>query len=529
MSNSHGVVLTAKKLSLLEEKLRLPLSVHAEAAAFFVKDRQHRCVMANDECCRLLGHARKFVIGKTDYDLLPKEQADRTWEKEERVFTGGVEDYDLESVVDRRGIKRTFATTKTLFTDQAGGAWLIGVIDDITRCRDVLDECHLLVRILESANEASLSGVLVVDDAGRILTYNRRFREMWGIPSEVLATRSDAKALRAVRGKLADPEGFMDRVNYLYAHRDEKSLDEIPLKNGRIFDRFTAPVTGEGGVYFGRVWRFRDITEMRKIAALRHEVKHSRELDALKDKFIGVVSHELRTPLTIIRAAVESLRGGAAGELSPEQRKVADLCHRNILRLTKMITNLLDISRLESGGANARLQRLELGPLLRDAEENFRMMERGRELSLMIDAPAALPPVRGDPEMIGEVLDNLLSNAARFARSAVRVKLHRERGAASGREGGGVRVEVIDDGPGIPAGQIGLLFNKFTQVERAVGGGYKGTGLGLAICKEILALHGSTIGVDNGPGGGARFHFFLPEWTSSPVPAGRSAARRGRT
>ena len=505
----------------LEEKLGLPHSIPASAAAMFVKDREHRCVMLNEEGCRLIGHARRFLIGKTDHDFLPKKQADKIWEKEEEIFTSGVEQYDEESVVDLKGATRTYATTKTRFTDRTGGIWLIGVIDDITEHKRVLDECHFLTSLLEAANEASIAGVLVVDDAGRILTVNRRFREMWGIPPEVLALKSDAKALRAVRDQIADPEGFMSRVNYLYKHRDEKCLDEIILRNGRIFDRYSAPVVGNDGVYYGRVWRFRDITETRKVAALKAEVKQRRELDALKDQFIGTVSHELRTPLTVVRAAVDSLRGGLAGELSPKQQEVADLCSRNVLRLTKLITNLLDISRLESGCAKVRIERLDLGPLLADLEASFRMMVHGsgREISIVIDVPAKLPRVAGDAELIGEVLSNLLDNAARFARSEVRVRAR--------REAEGVRVEVIDDGPGIPPDQISLLFNKFTQVERAIGGGYKGTGLGLAICKQILSLHGSSIAVDSAPGRGARFHFLLPEWTGGPSRAGGAAACRG--
>jgi PAS domain S-box-containing protein len=493
--------------------------INVFATAIFVKDRRHRYVMLNDECCRLLGHARRVRIGKTERDFLPKEHADNVFKKEERIFTSGEEQYDEESLVDRKGVKRTYSTTKSLFTDRIGTEWLIGVIDDITVHKRTLDECHFMKGLLEAQNEASIVGILVVDDAGRILTANRRFREMWGIPPEVAAAKSDVTALRAIRGKLVDPRGFYNRVAYLYKHRDRKSHDEIELRDGRTFDRYSAPVVGDDGTYYGRVWHFRDITEMRRVAALDAEIKQRRELDALRDQFIGTVSHELRTPLTIVRSAVDSLRGGVAGELTPKQKVVADLCRRNILRLNKMINNLLDISRLESGRAKARLERLDLGLLLKDMEANFPMLERGKELAITLDGAEALPAVRGDPEMIGEVLYNLLDNAARFARSEVRVRVRPERGRAAGREIDGLRVEVIDDGPGIPPERAGLLFNKFTQVERSVGGGYKGTGLGLAICKEIMALHGSKIEVDSARGRGARFHFFLPEWNKRPVPA----------
>ena len=526
---SPNALLASK--DFLASKLGLSDLINAFSTAILVKDRQHRCVMLNDACCRVLGLPRYALVGKTDYDFIPQKQAGEIWDKEERIFKTGEELNEEESLTNRKGVTNTYSTTKTLFTDRAGRAWLIGVMNDVTVHRKVLDEYRFMASLLEAQNEASIAGILIVDDAERILTVNRRFRELWGIPPEILASKSDAKARQAILDKLVDPEGFERRVIYLYRHRDEKSHDEIVLRDGRIFDRFSAPVEGKDGVYYGRVWHFRDVTEARKFAALKAENAKRRELDALKDQFIGVVSHELRTPLTIVRTAVDSLRAGVAGELSLKQREIADLCGRNILRLSKLINNLLDISRLESGRAKARIERLDLRPLLRDMEANFRMMASGsgKDLKIEIDAPRALPLVRGDPELIGEVLYNLLDNAARFARGAVRVRVRRERGSAAGRESAGVRVEVIDDGPGIPPEQIGLIFDKFSQVERAIGGGgYKGTGLGLAICKEIMGLHGCEIAVESTPGRGARFRFFLPEWAGVRVHAGRAAAGRGR-
>ena len=530
-NNRRGDACVAEEFSRLDERLGLQDLDGAFAAAIFVKDRQHRCVMLNDECCRLLGHARRFLLGRTDYDILPKEQADKIWEQEERIFGSGEDKYDEESHVDRKGVTRAYSTTKSLFTDPSGGAWLVGVITDVTAHKRAMEDCLYMKCLLEAQNEASIAGILIVDENARIVVANRRFSEMWGISPEIMASKSDDMARKAVWSKLADPETFRHRVDYLYRHPDEKSREEVELRDGRIFDRYSAPVVGKNGVYYGRVWNFRDITDIRKLASLNAEVEKRRELDALKDGFIDTVSHELRTPLTIVGAAVDSLRGGAAGALTPKQQEITELCHRNVLRLTKMITNLLDISRLESGNAKVRLERLDLGPLLQDMEANFRMMGRGKDLSIKIDAPAAPPPVRGDAELIGEVLENLLGNAARFARREVRLRVSRERGLIAGRETKGLLFEVIDDGPGISADQIGLLFNKFSQVERAAGAGYKGTGLGLAICKEIMALHGSEIAVDSVPGRGARFHFFLPEWAGVRASSGRSTGRsaaRGR-
>lgn len=497
-----------------ENELEIGLSdlINAFSTAVFVLDRRHRCVMLNDECCRLWGRGRKAILGKTVFDLLPKEQAQAVWDYDEAVFESGAERREETSLPDAQGVRRVYTITKTVFTDRMGRQWMIGGMTDITGHREVLDEYRFMASLLEAQNEANVAGILVVDDRGRILTANRQFREMWGIPESLAASKSDETIRRSVLSRLADPEGFESRVADLYRHPLEEGHDEIELKDGRTFDRWSSPVIGKDGVYYGRVWQFRDITDIRKCAALTAEIQHRRELDALKDAFIGTVSHELRTPLTIVRTAVDSLRTGLAGPLTPAQQELADVCQRNALRLTKMINNLLDISRLESGKAKVSLQRFDLRSLIRDMEASFRLLPRGKEITFRVDAPDDLPEVRSDPDLISEVFYNLLDNAARYAESEVNVRLRRARGVASGQEVDGVLVDIEDDGPGIPREKLCLLFNKFTQVGRTEGGGYKGTGLGLAICREILRMHGCEIGVDSQPGKGTRFRFFLPEW-----------------
>jgi len=114
--------------------------------------------------------------------------------------------------------------------------------------------------LLEAQSEASIDGILTVDANAHILSYNRRFAEMWGVARELLAARSDGPVLQSVVDRIVDPRQFLDRVNYLYEHRDLTSQDEILLKDGSVFDRYTSPVKGTDGTYYGRIWTFRDIT-----------------------------------------------------------------------------------------------------------------------------------------------------------------------------------------------------------------------------------------------------------------------------
>ncbi len=118
--------------------------------------------------------------------------------------------------------------------------------------------------ILSTQQETSLDGILVVDEHGGIISSNRQFADMWGIPADVVAAKSDEHALQSVRDKLANPEEFVSKVKHLCEARDEKTRDEVALKDGRTFDRYSAPMVGADGKYYGRVWYFRDLTERKQ-------------------------------------------------------------------------------------------------------------------------------------------------------------------------------------------------------------------------------------------------------------------------
>ena len=500
-------------------------------AAIFVKNREHRWIMVNDALCELVGRPREQLLNKSDYEIFPSEQADVFWRKDEVIFTTNRESIDEDTALVRPGDTRVLQITRTPFVDSKGSDLLIGVIRDATAERGLAEELRIKSSLLEALNEASNTGTLVVADheGGRIISANHRFREMWGLGSEVQKAASDEVAIQMVLERVEDPEAFTKRIRYLYDHKDEAGRDELLLRDGRIFERYTSPLRGPTGEYYGRAWHFRDITELRKLESLRAEVRQKQALANLKDEFLGTVSHEMRTPLAIVMTAIDSLRRGLAGELTDKQQEVADLCQRNILRLHKMISNLLDISRLEAGTARARMNKTDMRELLADFQANLRLTGRGKDVKIEIDVAESLPDVRADPDMIAQVLDVLIDNAERFAASSARVTARPARGVADGREVPGVRVDVSDDGPGIPLDRMDLLFSKFTQVARGVGGGYKGTGLGLAICKEILALHGSSIAVDRTSTRGARFHFFVPAWAEARVPAQQPHGGQGRS
>lgn len=259
---------------------------------------------------------------------------------------------------------------------------------------------------------------------------------------------------------------------------------------------------------------------------LRAEIVERKRLDRLKDEFVSTVSHEIRTPLAIVKGAIKNLKDGILGTVPDKQVRVIEIADRNIDRLERIIRDLLDLSRLESGKTRINRHWIKLTELVSEMVQNFQMQAKERHITLHTELPPKISDLYLDGDMVAQVMTNLLSNAIRFAKGHVIVKVETlplealpalglvdETPEGLEKKGETVQVSVVDDGPGIPSEAAEKLFNKFEQLHRPVGGaGYKGTGLGLAICREIVQLHHGIIWAENLPEQGAAFHFVLPPW-----------------
>ena len=226
------------------------------------------------------------------------------------------------------------------------------------------------------------------------------------------------------------------------------------------------------------------------------------ELDRLKTEFVSMVSHELRTPLGLIKGYTGSL---LQTELVPDEttrREFLTVVDEETDRLTELVTNLLDMSRIESGTLHVDPHPTDLSRVLAACSARLRAREPERRLGL--DIPDHLPAVMADERRIGQVVDNLLTNAARYTPADAQILLRAR------REDGHVEVAVVDDGPGIPAEEREHVFDKFVRLDDGADRP-GGTGLGLAICRGIVQAHGGRIRVvDGDTGHGAVFLFDLP-------------------
>jgi signal transduction histidine kinase len=244
-------------------------------------------------------------------------------------------------------------------------------------------------------------------------------------------------------------------------------------------------------------------------AVLLQDVTKFRLLDDAKNNLVGTVSHELKTPLTSLRMAIYLLLEDSLGPLQAKQRELLDDAKADADRLLRILTDLLDLARLESGVAGLNRQEIPVERLLQDAAHEMRPLAGANHQSIELQVASGVGTVAVDPDRIRHVFINLLSNAVKYAGAGTTITIYAEPGDA-----GFVRCGVRDQGPGVPAESVGMIFEKFYRLPGELS---TGAGLGLAIAREIVLAHGGSIACTSSPGQGSDFHFLLPGNSSGPA------------
>jgi signal transduction histidine kinase/DNA-binding response OmpR family regulator len=255
------------------------------------------------------------------------------------------------------------------------------------------------------------------------------------------------------------------------------------------------------------------------------QLSHRSELDTLKDEFISTVSHELRTPLTSIRGALGLLSSGIIGDVDAKALNLLRIAVTNTDRLIRLINDILDLERMESGRAPLQLRRCSLRDLAQQAIDTMTPMADANSVHLALE-PSSIAHVAypeslffdGDSDRILQVLTNLLSNAIKFSPVASTVRVYTEATSDS------ILLKVVDEGRGIPSDKLDTIFDRFQQIEPSDARQKGGTGLGLAICRSIVQQHSGSVWAQRNLGPGTTLYVMLPRTTRAtdvvlPAPA----------
>ncbi|MCX5678869.1 MAG: ATP-binding protein [Candidatus Omnitrophica bacterium] len=237
------------------------------------------------------------------------------------------------------------------------------------------------------------------------------------------------------------------------------------------------------------------------ISAIKKAQELLKEMDDRKSAFVANVAHEFKNPLCIMKESLTILIKGMAGEVGPKQKEILEITRRNTFRLIRLVTDLLDIAKIEAGKMKLNKEDVDVGSLIDEiAVDNSADISK-KKLTLKKDISKTAGLIRADKDRLTEVVINLLSNAVKYTPSggSITVKL-----SGTGKE---IRFEISDTGPGIAKKDFNKLFDKF---ERITAERQEGTGLGLSIAKDIIKLHKGKIWVQSEVGKGSKFIFTLP-------------------
>ena len=350
---------------------------------------------------------------------------------------------------------------------------------------------------VENLVENAADLIISTDLDDRILTWNRG--------AEVLFGYSKDEVIGKHLAILLPPERFHELEEIRAKVQISGALRDIEVRSKRkdgvmiYLSLSVSPIRDLQGKIVGFLRIAKDITEKK-----RYE-RRLKELDKMKSDFVSNVSHELRTPLTSIKGSVENMLDGLTGALNEKQIRYLVRIKSNTDRLSRLINDLLDLSRIESGRVEVRPTRLPLTALAEEVAEHLKPLATEKLIRIEVPSPDPSATAWADRDKVTQVLVNLIGNAVKFTPQEGKVTVVLER-----NDNDYVQISVADTGPGILPEEANKIFSKFYQVANIAKQKPRGSGLGLAISKALVEMHGGKIWVESEVGRGSTFYFTLP-------------------
>jgi PAS domain S-box-containing protein len=329
-------------------------------------------------------------------------------------------------------------------------------------------------------------GLVVVNSKGKVIMMNPA-------AERILGSSNKDKVGKPIDENLRD-----EQLVSLVTTADDEDKKEIEFtspgdETKKIIRASSAVIESEDGQTIGMVSVLSDITKQK-------------ELDRMKQAFVASVSHELRTPLVAIEKSISLILTKTTGPLSQDQEQFLTIANRNLKRLTRLINDLLDLSKLEAGRMQLAPQECSIEKVIQESIEPLSHWSASKGVVINMNIQSNIPAVTIDSDRIIQVVTNLVGNALKFTPQGGTITVSAGQNSASGD----IQVSVEDSGIGIPPESVGKVFDKFYQVGERTPSDIGGTGIGLSIAKEITELHGGRIWAESEHGRGARFTFTLP-------------------
>jgi PAS domain S-box-containing protein len=511
----------ASALITSEDRIRLLLEGITDYAIFMLDTGGH--VASWDiGAQRLKGYRPEEIIGKHFSIFYPPEALARGWPEHELEVARRDGRFEDEGWRLRKDGSRFWANVVITRLRDSSGEFVgfAKVTRDLTDRRkqeEELRQSEERFRLLvEGARDYA---IFMLDPDGHVLTWNAGAQNIKGYRADEILGRH----FSTFYPPEALARGWPDHE--LEVARREGRFEDEGWRLRKDGTRFWANVIitalhdGTGRLR-GFAKLTRDMTERKRMETLEHEGRQTTE-------FLAMLGHELRNPLASIRNAVEIIRAKEVSD--PSVLWARDLIDRQLGHLTRLVDDLLDMSRITSGKVTLHQEPLDLALLVSRAAESTRPLFEQRKHELAVALPSEPLPVRGDTTRLSQVTLNLLNNAAKYTPEGGHVRV------AVAKEGAQAVLRVTDDGIGMTPDLLPLVFNLFTQGERALDRSEGGLGIGLTLVRKLVSMHGGTVEASSpGPGRGSEFVVRLPalpsgSWqAAADAPASAPAPRKRR-
>ncbi len=363
------------------------------------------------------------------------------------------------------------------------------VIQEKDRAVEIINKKYKRLSSEKKQTEAIVrsiaEGLMVVNDKGEVLMMNPAAERLLGAKKEekvgksILSDLKEEQLISLVR----ETSGGEGREIEVSSAEDETK---------KVLRASSAVIEDEDGRTVGMVSVLTDVTKQK-------------ELERMKSNFVSNVSHELRTPIVAIQKSISVMLSRAAGTVSEAQERFLTIAKRNLERLSHLIDDILDLSRLDMGKVRMRLEPARVDALINESCDGLQTWAKSKGIRIERKIQQGLPEIPLDPDRIIQILNNIVGNAIKFTPSGGLVIVE-----AKLRKQDEMEISVTDNGVGIAKGDLEKVFDRFQQVGERVATDIGGTGLGLSIAKEIVEMHGGRIWAESEKGRGAKFTFTLP-------------------
>ncbi len=490
---------SAAEDTLRESEARYRQLVEGSLGVVCTHDLNGNILSINTHGAQSLGRSINDMVSHPLTEFMPEERR-KTLPAYLRQISSTGEAQGLLHLCHLNGEVRVLAYRNKLIESPGRDSYVLGFGVDISEQVRAEEMLRTLIRQSNSILEAVADGIYGIDLEGKITVVNPAAAQMLGYKPEELLGRNMHELVHHTR-----PDGTPYPVADCPIQKTLLDLDTVRISNEVFWrkDGTSFPVeyvarpqieagfeAGSNGKAVGVVVAFTDTTERRA-------------LDRMKDEFISTVSHELRTPLTSLRAALGLIGGGALKDRPEKMQQMLDIAIGNADRLVRLVNDILDLERIGSGKAELQQSICSADDLFRRAAGLQQTNAAKAGLRFVYDSNNVT--VWADPDRILQTLTNLISNAIKFSSSGSEIRF-----VARTLDGNEARLEVHDQGRGIPEDKLETIFERFQQVDASDSRVMGGTGLGLAICRSIVSQHGGRIWATSEFGKGSTFHFTLP-------------------